>query len=299
MQIIIPLSGEGRRFLNAGYSDPKPIIKVHGRPIIEYVINLFPNEDDYIFICRDEHVKNFKIDEILLKLKPKSKVLIAKGIKLGPVYPVSMAYDYIKDTEPVIVSYCDYFMDWDYEDFKKKVEINQCDGAIPAYSGFHPHLLPENNFYASMKVDSRSYMEEIKEKHSFTSFKGDSPQSPGTYYFKSGKLLKKYFTEMLQRGEALNGEYYVSLVYNLLKEQKEKIYVYDKIPYFCQWGTPEDLDEYNFWIKNIVQCTDNESLISEAQKKFPHYHLELINKIIDYWKGFMEKTNIHVTKNYD
>jgi NDP-sugar pyrophosphorylase family protein len=298
MQIVIPLSGEGRRFLNAGYLDPKPLIKVHGKSIIEYVVDLFPGEEDFVFICRDEHVEKYQIDELLLKLKPQAKVKVMKGEKLGPVYSVFQAFDHIKDSEPVIVSYCDYFMDWDYEDFKKVVAESGCAGAIPAYSGFHPHLLPEKNFYASMRVDEQGYMEEIREKHSFTPDKGDSPQSPGMYYFKSGELLKKYFKEMLERGEVLGGEYYVSLVYPLLKERDEKILVYDKVPFFCQWGTPEDFAEYNFWLENISESESHDSLLNKARAKFPQYSEEIISQIIDYWKGFIKKTNLNF-KKYD
>ena len=52
MKIIIPMSGIGKRFIEAGYDLPKPLIIVENKPIIEHVINLFPNEE-YIFICND------------------------------------------------------------------------------------------------------------------------------------------------------------------------------------------------------------------------------------------------------
>ena len=57
MQIIIPMSGVGQRFLDAGYKTPKPLIKVDGKTIIEHVCNLFPKESNYIFICNKFHLK--------------------------------------------------------------------------------------------------------------------------------------------------------------------------------------------------------------------------------------------------
>ena len=48
---------------------------------------------------------------------------------------------------------------------------------------------------------------------------------------------------------SLNGEYYASLVYNLLVKDKLKVFVYDKVPHFLQWGTPEDLEEYKYWVE--------------------------------------------------
>lgn len=54
---IIPLSGIGEQFIEAGYSNPKPLIIVEGKPIIEHVVNLFPNETKFTFICNDLHLK--------------------------------------------------------------------------------------------------------------------------------------------------------------------------------------------------------------------------------------------------
>ena len=39
MIIIIPLGGEGIRFSNLGYNDPKPLVKVHGKEIIFYLLD--------------------------------------------------------------------------------------------------------------------------------------------------------------------------------------------------------------------------------------------------------------------
>ena len=249
MKIVIPMSGSGNRFIQAGYVDPKPLIPINGIPIIEYVINMFPNEPDenFIFICRDEHLKTTNMRTILLSLKPNAIIIETLPAKLGPVYAVTKALDYIDDDEQVIVNYCDFFQNWDYEDFKKSVKKNQCDGDIVSYRGFHPHLLPKNNFYASTKVDENGWMLEIREKYSFTEDKTKCPQSGGTYYFKKGSYIKQYFKEIIDKDINLNGEYYVSLVYNLMVKNGLKIHVYDKVKHFCQWGIPEDLEAYNYW----------------------------------------------------
>ena len=41
MQLIIPMSGLGERFLRSGYKIPKPLIKVEGKHIIEHVVKIF------------------------------------------------------------------------------------------------------------------------------------------------------------------------------------------------------------------------------------------------------------------
>jgi len=227
------------RFTRAGYKTVKPLIEVDNEPIIEHVTNIFPGEEDFIFICNSEHLETTNIGDILRNLKPKGKIISISPHKLGPVYAVMQAY------EPVIVSYCDYSVYWDYNGFKNKVFNNKCDGCVIAYRGFHPHLLG-NDYYAGMKVDKQEYMIEIKEKHSFTRNKMDSFHSAGAYYFRKGAFIRKYFKMLMDRDIKTNDEYYISMVYQLMKDDELSIYVFE-LEHFLQWGTPEDLEEYVYW----------------------------------------------------
>lgn len=271
MKIIVPMTGLGKRFVEAGYKDLKPLIKVHGMPIIEYVTKLFPGEEDIIFVCREDALADIaNLRTTLERIAPKSKIVGIEGHKLGPVYAVSKVFDLIDDDEQVIVNYCDFFMNWDYADFKKTVIETGCDGAIPCYTGFHPSLIPEKNLYAGCKIDADKYLLEIKEKYSYTENKFESEHSAGTYYFKKGSYVKKYFQELMDRKMALNGEYYVSMVYELLIEAGLKTLIYDKVPQFCQWGTPEDFSDYLYWsgiFENIARLSP--AIESSANKLIP------------------------------
>lgn len=257
MQIIIPMSGLGSRFIAAGYKEPKPLIKVQGRPIIEWVLKMFPKETDITFICRDEHLEKTNMRETLEKLAPTANIISIKGHRKGPVYAVAQVAETIDDNRPALISYCDYYMHWDYEDFKTKATNRQCAGAIPCYTGFHPNLIPEKNLYASCNIDKNDNLIEIKEKFSFTKDKTQSLHSPGVYYFQTGAIVKKYFQMIMDEDINLGGEYYASLVYNLMVRDGLDVWVPANVPHFCQWGTPEDLKEYLFWtntLKGNKQC---------------------------------------------
>jgi len=67
MQIIIPMSGFGERFRRAGYTVPKPLIEIDGKPVIAHVIDMFPGEQDFIFICNQDHLSNpdYRMEDIL------------------------------------------------------------------------------------------------------------------------------------------------------------------------------------------------------------------------------------------
>ena len=254
MQIIIPMTGNGSRFKQLGYKDLKPLIEVQGKPMIEWVVKMFPgDEKNIIFLCRKEHLESIdNMQSILNNIAPGATIYsIDHWQKKGPVNDVMNAEDIINDNEPVIVSYCDYYMQWNYNKFKADVTKSKCEGAIPCYSGFHPHLIYKDNLYASCKIDSDNNLIEIKEKYSWEKDKQQSLHSPGVYYFKSGALLKHYYQKLLESDNQINGEYYSSLPYNYMVEDGKKVWCPLNVGRFCQWGTPKDLEESRYWLDKI------------------------------------------------
>lgn len=254
MKIIIPMTGYGSRFVAAGYKKLKPFIEVQGKPIIQWIVEgMYPGEKDILFVCRQEHLNSIEgMEETLLNLVPTAKIFaISNWVKKGPVYDVLCAAAEIPDNEPCIINYCDFFMYWDWEDFKNKVQERNCEGCVPCYTGFHPHVIPKKNLYASCKTDGNDDLIEIREKFSFEEDKTRAKHSPGVYYFKTGKLLKKYCKAFVDSGETLSGEFYASLPYNLMIKDGCKVWIPTNVEQFCQWGTPEDLEEYLFWTDTV------------------------------------------------
>ena len=254
MKIIIPMTGYGSRFVNAGYKELKPFISVQGKPIIEWIIKgMYPDESNFLFICRREHIENNEnMEKELRKLAPKGEIfIIDEWEKKGPVFDVLKAAKVIDDNEQCIINYCDFYAVWDYKKFKRDTIERKCAGAIPCYTGFHPHLIPEKNYYASCLTDDEDNLIEIKEKYSFETDKTKAKHSPGIYYFQTGKILKEYCKKLVDSKETINGEYYASLPYNFMVDEGLKVWVPVNIEKFCQWGTPEDLKEYLFWTDTV------------------------------------------------
>lgn len=244
MHIIIPMSGQGSRFVAAGYTDPKPLIKVDGKPIIEHVVNLFPGEKKFTFICNEEHLAATNMRAELERIAPGCTIVSVKPEKLGPVYHVAHIFDQIADDEEVIVNYCDFGKSWDYAGFLQHTRNRNADAAMTAYRGFHPHMLGSTN-YAFMREHDQ-WMDEIQEKKPFTDNRMEEFAGDGTFYFRTGAIVKKYFQEVMDKKIDLNGEYYVSLVFNLLKADGLKISIYE-ITQMLQWGEPADLEDYQAW----------------------------------------------------
>jgi len=245
-QLIIPMSGIGKRFIDAGYKNTKSLIEIDGFPIIKHVVDLFPGVDDITFICNDIHLRETNMREVLKRISPNSKILEVVDNVKGPVNAIKQAFEIIDDNKQTIVSYCDYGTYWDFEKFVNYVNFNNYDGSIPCYTGFHPHMLGSDN-YAFCKEKNMELIQ-IKEKEPFTQNKMNEYASNGTYYFKSGWILKKYAKQLMDLDININGEYYVSLIYNLLVNDNLKVGIFE-IENMLQWGTPYDLENYKSWSK--------------------------------------------------
>lgn len=269
MHIIIPMSGMGNRFVQAGYSRPKPLIEMDGMPIIEHVVNLFPGEHKFSFICNSKHLAETDMREVLERIAPDGNIYEIPPHKLGPVYAVMQIAKTIADDEEVIVNYCDFGTYWDYENFLDHTRSRKADGAVVSYKGFHPHMQGSTN-YAFMR-DDKQWMLEIKEKEPFTNNRMEEYASNGTYYFRTGGIMKKYFQELLDSKNDLNGEYYVSMVYNYLVANELSVSIYD-IQHMLQWGTPQDVEEYNVWsdyFRDIATGKDDVQSVEKAVTVIP------------------------------
>lgn len=271
MKIIAPMAGTGQRFIDKNYTDPKPLIKVNERRIIEYIVNMFSSDDDFVFICNEKHLKETNMEKVLKELCPNSTIISMPMHKYGPVYTVQQVYNLIDDEEEVIVTYCDNPYIWNKQDFYHHVSVNDLDGCILSHSGFHPHTL-NNTKMAFMKTDG-DLVTEIKEKECYTDEPMNEHASTGTYYFRKGSYIKKYFDQAIEKKIQYNGEYYVTLVYNLLIQDGLRVGYYDT-PFATVMGTPEEVENIEAW----------NSIINKGQVKSE----EDLIKCYRYWKEYYE-----------
>jgi UTP-glucose-1-phosphate uridylyltransferase len=250
MQIVIPMSGFGERFRCAGYDVPKPLIVIDDKPIIAHVIDMFPGETDFIFICNKDHLAepSYNMEKILKEYCPSGQIVGIAPHKLGPVHAVLQVADLIDKSLPVIVNYCDFTCFWDWNNFKEFVIETECVGAIPAYKGFHPHTLGSTN-YAYMQ-EEKGWILDIQEKQPYTDNRMEEFASSGTYYFDSGQTMLESFQTTIEQDINIGGEFYVSLTYKPILAASRPVAVYD-LQHFMQWGTPQDVAEYIGWSKTF------------------------------------------------
>ena len=267
MQIIIPMSGFGERFRRAGYRTPKALIEVEDRPMIAHIVDMFPGEKRFLFICNEEHLRNtsYCMEKTIRLACPQAEILRIPPHRKGPIHAVLQGQHLIDPDAPVIINYCDFTCYWDWARFKNLVKKNKCAGALPAYRGFHPHSLGTTN-YAYIRGEEE-WAQDIQEKKPFTSNRMEEFASSGTYYFSSGALALKAFEATVEKDLNTGGEYYVSLAYKYLFSKKLPVLIYP-LEHFMQWGTPEDLEEYCYWSRAFRKLIDGGRPLPSSEGSF-------------------------------
>ena len=250
MQVLVPMSGFGERFRRVGYSLPKPLIEVEGKPIIHHVVDLFGPQNEFHFVVNEDHLQNkdFGLRAALEDAAPGCNIIPIPPHRLGPVHACLAALGDLRADDDVVVNYADFSCVWSFESFVAEVKRLRLDGSVPAYRGFHPHSNGATN-YAYIRHMKR-LITAIREKQPFTSNKTEEFASTGTYYFRRSDLMQTYFNRLIEEEDSINGEYYVSSAMQLMVEDKLNVGVHE-VSHFMQWGTPQDLEEYQFWSKKF------------------------------------------------
>ncbi len=231
MNVLIPMAGAGKRFFDAGYIFPKPLIEIDNKPMIQWVIESLNLKANYIFIIQKEHQEKYNIKSVLKILQPNCKIIELDHLTEGAACTTLLAKEFINNDDPLIIANSDQYINWNsskaFYDFNSK----NLDGAILTFEAIHPK-------WSYAKCDKEGFVTEVAEKKVIS-----KNATVGVYYWKHGSDYVKSAEEMIKKNIRVNNEFYVCPVYNefLMKNKKIKIHKVDKM-----WGlgTPEDLNNF-------------------------------------------------------
>lgn len=241
LNIVIPMAGRGSRFAEAGYKDPKPLIPVHGKPMIQVVVeNLAPRVPHrFIFICQNQHIQEYGLTEKLKSYANDVEIIGIDGITEGQVCTVLKARDLIDNDEPVMTANSDQYIDFDINDYLERMTSNDFDGFIMTMKADHP------KWSYARSEDGR--VVETAEKKVIS-----DDATVGIFNFKRGRDLVRAADQMIADDIRVNNEFYTCPVYNYLIRDGQKVGTYgigEEYNGMYGLGIPSDLD---FFLKHPV-----------------------------------------------
>ena len=231
LNILIPMAGAGSRFQQAGYTFPKPLIDVNGKPMIQVVTENLNIRANYIYVVQKEHREKYNLDTLLNLITPKCKIVEVDGVTEGAACTALLAKEYIDSDKPLLFANSDQFVEWDSNEFLYKMNETDADGGIVTFESTHPK-------WSFAKLNKDNLVTEVAEKNPISNL-----ATVGYYYWKHGSDFVKYAEQMIANDVRVNNEFYVCPVFNEAIKDNRKIRTFN-IDKMWGLGTPEDLKHF-------------------------------------------------------
>jgi dTDP-glucose pyrophosphorylase len=206
LNIVLPIAGRGSRFAVAGYAQPKPLIPVRGKPMIELVAeNLRPaRAHRVIFVALREHLDRWDIAAVLARAAPGCAIVPVDAVTEGAACTVLLAAEFIDNDEPLMIANTDQFVVVDLERYLAEGDAPGCDGLIMTFEASDPK-------WSYVRKDGAGRIVEVVEKKVVS-----CEATVGIYNFRRGADFARAARRMIAADQRVNGEFYVAPVYNQL-----------------------------------------------------------------------------------
>jgi NDP-sugar pyrophosphorylase family protein len=234
LNIVLPIAGRGSRFANVGVTLPKPLIPIHGTPMIEWVTgNVRPRRPHrFIYLCLQAHLDETNLRAELERICPGCVIVPVREVTQGAACTVLLAREFIDNGDPLMLANSDQYVDIDINDYLATQDESDAAGLIMTFQADHPKWS-----YVGFDADGR--VERVVEKEVIS-----NEATVGIYNFARGRDFVRAADRMIADDLRVNGEFYVAPTYNALIAEGARIVVHNvgsEGSGMYGLGIPEDL----------------------------------------------------------
>lgn len=231
LRIVIPMAGEGKSFQRAGFTFPKPLIDIRGKPMIQWVVENINADGKFIFVLLKEHLERYSLSHLLKLIAPGCEIVALEKPTEGAALSVLEASHLFDDEHPLAIVNSDQVLEWNSNEFFYAMAADECDGGIVTFESTHPK-------WSFVKTRDDGFICEVAEKKPIS-----NQATAGVYYFRRGNDFVKHARQMVDLDIRTGGEFFVAPVYNELIKENKKIRAFP-IKKVWSFATPEDLREF-------------------------------------------------------
>ncbi len=237
LNIVIPMAGRGSRFAAVGHVLPKPLIPIHGKPMVQWVVeNLRPSRPHrFVFLALAEHMERYDVGAVLTQISPGCEVVPVNQVTEGAACTVLLARGFIDSDAPLMIANSDQWINTSIDDYLEVTDDPTLAGLIMTMWADHPK-------WSYVRLDRAGRITEVVEKEVVS-----EEATVGVYNFARGSDFVSAADGMIADDLRVNGEFYVAPTYNQLIANGARI-GFDNIGAVEEdvfgLGTPEDLDVF-------------------------------------------------------
>lgn len=242
MQIVMPMAGQGRRFVEAGYDLPKPLIPVGGVPMFARALADLPAATRHVFVCLGEHADRFGLPAAVRAHCPDADIVVLSAPTSGQACTVWAALDRLDPAEDVLVCACD-----NTHVFAPRRWLAASAPAGPEALVWtfreDDRVLRRPTAWSWVRTNAAGLVEQVRVKQPLS----DDPKADhavtGTFWFRRPEALAEAIDRTVTGGRQTGGEVYLDDVVNEFLEAGGTAGVFE-VDQYIGWGTPEDLQQW-------------------------------------------------------
>jgi len=235
----MPMAGEGKRFKDAGYKVPKPLIDINGEPMFVRSAKCMPEADLWIFLVKEELLENGLIEKKINQNFKNSKIIPIKEKTDGQASTCFLAKKYLEKNDQIFISSCDNYFEINKENFFNT--SNKCDVLILTTNANKTHLKNTELFGWVKKNNYGSF--DISCKKQVSSNPEVDRVIVGSFFFKNLNFFEKSIQALFNKKKKINNEYYLDMA---IIEAINLGFVVDEIivKNYISWGSYEELEKF-------------------------------------------------------
>jgi NDP-sugar pyrophosphorylase family protein len=237
LNIVLPIAGRGSRFTDAGYALPKPLIPVHGVPMIEAVVNNVRPQAPHrvIFVALREHLEHQGMRDTLDRAAPGCVIVPVDQVTEGAACTVLLARHLIDSPDPLMLANSDQWVDANINDYLAVMEDQCADGLIMT-------MTADDSKWSFVGLDNRDFVTRVAEKEVIS-----HEATVGIYNFRRGRDFVRAADAMIANKRRVSGEFYVAPVYNELISAGARVAIHNvgrEGAGMYGLGIPSDLERF-------------------------------------------------------
>lgn len=236
---VILMAGKGERFAKEGYTVPKPLLPVAGKPMILRAIEGMPKADKWIFVIREDYLKEQELLEAL-KTSGKEVEILVDSNPTGQLNSSLIAKKFYNNEEPLFIGACDFGMHYDESKFDQLIKGGEADLVSFSFTG-QENLVRNPTAWGWLRQDQDMRISGVSVKVPISEDPLHDHAITGSFAFKSGKYFLELAEEIIKRDIKVKGEYYIDSMIGLACELGHKVVSFPV--QYIGWGVPTDYEE--------------------------------------------------------
>jgi dTDP-glucose pyrophosphorylase len=241
---LIPMAGAGQRYVEAGYSLPKPLILVAGVPMVVRAAESLPPADSWVFVCRAEHVREGPLEALLTSRFSPASVMTLDRLTEGQAVTCLLAARVLDPEDFLTIGACDNGMTYDAAAPERLWSVGA--HAIVWTFRRNPAVLQNPAMYGWVAVDDEGRVRRVSCKVPISDRPLEDHAVVGAFSFRRVSDFVRAAERTIALDRRVNGEFYMDTVIDQAVQDGLDVRVLEVDRYVC-WGTPADLDTYHYW----------------------------------------------------